>query len=277
MARFEYVNDTVQELYVQTYTVGKNEVEELKVLRQTTPPQVNDAGGIEWDIDEVALRFDSLVGTVPPMGVFLCGTEKIQYASITWLGVGAGTFRGCKRGWENTTAATHANNQEIYFADAFAYVNDPTTILANEETIAFDGLDRPGQLPETGVIYIGTEWIWYGGVAYTNVNKTAGNLLYCGRGYNNTTPAIHADNALIRFEHNFTHRENVALYNYAGGSDSVPIYYGYNPTIQNNGINGLALEFGDNVTIPLGPRIRIYAILDQNEMTPGTVAIAEWR
>jgi hypothetical protein len=282
MARFEKIGDSIQELYVQTYTVGSVEPKELRVLRQPTPAQV--AAG-DWAVDDVALGFTGLVGTIPPAGVFLCGSEKIQYGSITWTSSAVGTLNNCKRGWEGTTAAAHTAGDELFLGDAFAYLNDATGIDANDETIAFDGLDRPGQLPETGVIFIGSgqasegsEWVWYGGVTYTNNLKTAGNLLYCRRGYDGTTAQVHADNTLIRFEHIFKGREAVGIYNYAGDSTSEPLYYGFNPAIQNNGVNALALEHGADVTLRVGHQVRIYAILDGDEgSTTGTVAIAEWR
>ena len=274
MARFEYVNDTIQELYVQTYTATVHAPRELRVLRQTTAPQVNDGGGVQWSATATSLAFDTLVGTIPPSGVFLCGTEKIQYGGITWTSPAAGTFTSCKRGWESTTAATHANNTEIYFGDAFAWIN--TAVTDSVVTIPFVTLDRPNQIPETGIIFVGSEWIWYGGVTYTNVDKTAGNLLYCFRGYNGTTAAAHdgsVTNIPIRFEHIFTHRESVAIYSYAPASTG-RVYYGFNPTIKSDGTNGFPITFGDSVTIPLGCRNRVYIVYTA---TDGPVSIAEWR
>lgn len=269
MARFEYVNDTIQELYVQTYTITDDEIAELRTLKQTTSPTLT-AG---CDADDVSIAFTGLVGTLPPAGEFYCGTEKIQYGAITWTSATTGTFTSCKRGWESTTAAVHALGATCYFGDAFCLTNGAVAVDAT--TIAFDGLDRPGQLPETGVVTIGTEMIWYGGVTYTNSTKTAGNLLYCGRGYDNSTAAIQADNRLIRFEHIFTERESVGIYNYASDSEGdAPMYYGYNPTITNSGTNAWALAYGETDTVRLGCRNRIYAI---NGSGRGTVAIAEWR
>jgi hypothetical protein len=70
----------------------------------------------------------------------------------------------------------------------------------------------------------------------------------------------------------------VGIYNYAGDSTSEPVYYGFNPAITNDGINALAVEYGDDVTLRVGHQVRIYAILDSAEgSTTGTVAIAEWR
>jgi hypothetical protein len=157
--------------------------------------------------------------------------------------------------------------------------------LINATTIPFTTLDRPGvssgvgQVPETGVIFVENEWIWYGGITYTNADKTAGNLLYCSRGYNGTTAAAHdgsVTNIVIRFEHIFTERENVALYNYASGS-TYRIYYGFNPTISNTGTNAWYIDWLDSVTIPLGCRNRIYAIIATGGARSGPLAIAEWR
>jgi hypothetical protein len=276
MARFEYGNDTIQELYVQTYTASSTAVNELRVLRQPTAPDVL-AGG--WTATATTLGFDTLVGTLPPAGEFLVGTEKIQYGSITWTNSTTGTFNLCKRGWESTTAAIHAANAHIYFGDAFAWIN--TAVTDAVTTIPFVALDRPGQIPETGVIFVDTEWIYYGGLTYTNVNKTAGNLLYCFRGYNGTTAAAHdgsVTNIPIRFEHIFKEREYVSLHNYATGSEGVYLYYGFNPAITFDGDNALPLTFGDSVTLPLSCRNRIYvAIDDSTGRVTGPVAIAEWR
>jgi hypothetical protein len=280
MARFEYVNDTIQELYVQTFTasVTPGAIREARVLRQAVSPVV--AAG-NWTATATSLAFTTLTGTVPPAGVFLCGSEKIQYGAITWTSASAGTFTSCKRGWESTTAAIHNAAAPIYFGDAFALIN--TNVLINATTIPFVSLDRPGspvsQVPETGVIFVENEWIWYGGVSYTNNLKTAGNLLYCARGYNGTTAAAHdgsVTNIVIRFEHIFNHRENLALYNYASGS-TYRLFYGFNPTIDINGTNALPLNFNDSVTIPLGPRNRVYVIIETGGSATGPVAVAEWR
>jgi len=270
MARFEYPNETIQELYVQTYSITNAAISELRVLRQTTAPQVL-AGG--WTASATTLGFDSLAGTLPPAGVILCGTEKIQYGSITWnVNATSGTFNSCKRGWEGTTAAVHLATVPIYTGDAFALIATGG-IDGAVVTIPFTSLDRPGQVPETGIVMIGTEWVWYGGVTYTNTDKTAGNLLYCFRGYNGTAAAAALVNVPIRFEHIFLHRENVAIYNYT--ASPIPMYYGFNPTITTDGTNALPILFGESVTIPLGCRNRIYAI--SGEAAGGVVAIAEWR
>ena len=283
MARFEYVRNTISELYVQTITasVTPGAIREARVLRQNTSPVV--AAG-NWTATATTLGFSGLVGTLPPMGSFLCGTEKIQYGAITWTSATAGSFTTCKRGWESTTAAIHTAADPIYFGDAFAWIS--SNVLIGDVTIPFVRLDRPGspvaQVPETGVIFVGNEWIWYGGVTYTDANKTAGNLLYCFRGYNGSTAAAHdgsgviGNNIPIRFEHIFAHRENVALYNYASGS-TYWLYYGFNPTIDITGTNALPLAFNDSVTIPLGPRNRIYVIIGTGGSATGPVAIAEWR
>lgn len=275
MARFEYVNNTIQELYVQTYAITDSAIKELRVLRQTTNPQVLVGG---WTASATTLGFDTLVGTLPPAGVFICGTEKIQYGSITWnADAVSGTFNSCKRGWEGTTAAIHLENANIYFGDAFALNTQTAAAFTNAiTTIPFSGLDRPGQIPETGVVMVENEWIWYGGVNYTDINHTAGNLLYCFRGYNGTTAAAHAGDTTaltLRFEHIFKHRESVAIYNYT--ASPLPMYYGFNPTITNAGTNALPILYGESVTIPLGCTNRIYAI--SGERDGGVVAIAEWR
>lgn len=270
MARFEYARDTIQELYVQTYMVYANAIKELRVLRQPTSPLVL-AG--DWTATATSLGFDTLAGTIPPKGVFLCGTEKVQYGGITWTSTSAGTFTSCKRGWEGTTAAIHLASVPIYFADAFAWI--ATSISNSTTTIVFSSLDRPGQIPETGIIFTGNEWIYYGGVSYSDANKTAGSLLYCLRGYNGTTAAAHDGSTTaipIRFEDVFYQRENVALYNYSG-STSI-LHYGFNPTITAAGTNALPLAHSDSVVIPIGPSVRVYAI---NDSTSGIVAIAEWR
>jgi len=276
MARFEYVNDTIQELYVQTFTasVTPGAIREVRVLRQSVSPIV--AAG-NWSATAVTLGFTTLTGTVPPAGVFLCGTEKIQYGAITWTSATAGSFTSCKRGWEGTTAAIHLANVPIYWGDAFSLIN--TNVAINALTIPFISLDRPGQVPETGVVFIENEWVWYGGVTYTNVGKTAGNLLYCFRAYDGTTAAAHngtVNNIPIRFEHIFNHRENVALYNYASNS-TFNLFYGFNPTIDINGTNALPLAFNESVVIPLGPRNRVYVIIQVGGRATGPVAVAEWR
>ena len=275
MARFEYANETIQELYVQTYSITNAAISELRVLRQTTAPQVL-AGG--WTASATTLGFDTLAGTLPPAGVILVGTEKIQYGSITWnANATSGTFNACKRGWESTTAAIHVATTPIYTGDAFALDTSTAAVFTNAiTTIPFSSLDRPGQIPETGVVMIETEWIWYGGVTYTNQEKTAGNLLYCFRGYNGTAAAAHDGSVTaipFRFEHVFLHRENVAIYNYT--ASPLPMYYGFNPTITTTGVNALPILYGASVTIPLGCRNRIYAI--SGEAAGGVVAIAEWR
>ena len=273
MARFEYGNETIQELYVQTYSLTNSAIKELRVLRQTTYPVV--AAG-NWTATAVTLGFSGLVGTLPPAGEFLCGTEKIQYGAITWTSPTAGSFTSCKRGWEGTTAAIHNNPAPVLFGDAFAWDTSTAAVFTDAvTTIPFSSLDRPGQIPETGVVMIETEWIWYGGVTYTNNTKTAGNLLYCLRGYNGTTPAAHDGSVTaipFRFEHIFAHREYVGIYNYI--ASAVPVYFGYNPTITNTGTNALFVDYDEGVTIPLGARNRVYGI---SSSTTGTVAIAEWR
>jgi hypothetical protein len=275
MARFQYVNDTIQELFVQTFTITNTRINEIRVLRQSTAPRVPIAG---WTAAATSLAFENLVGTVPPAGVFLCGTEKIQYGAITWTSATAGTFTSCKRGWESTTAAIHTMQAPIYFGDAFALSTAAAATFTNAlTTIPFSSLDRPGQIPETGVVMIELEWIWYGGVTYTNDAKTAGNLLYCFRGYNGTAPAAHAGDVTpipFRFEHIFKHRENVALYNYASSTAATPMYYGFNPTLGFDGTNGLPILFGESVTIPLSPRVRLFVC---NGVASGPVALAEWR
>lgn len=276
MARFMYGNDTIQELYVSTITasVTPGACREARVLRQSVSPVV--AAG-DWTATATSLGFTTLTGTIPPMGTFQVGSEKINYNAITWTSTSAGTFTGCKRGWESTTAAIHLAAVPIYFGDAFALIT--TNVLINATTIPFTTLDRPGQIPETGIIFVENEWIWYGGVTYTNATKTAGNLLYCGRAYNGTTAAAHngtVTNIAIRFEHIFVHRENVALYNYASGS-TYHLYYGFNPTIDITGTNALPLGFNESVTIPLGPRNRVYVIIETGGSATGPVAVAEWR
>lgn len=281
MARFQYVNDTIQELYVQTFTITNTRINEIRVLRQSTTPRVPIAG---WTAVATSLDFSNLVGTVPPAGVFLCGSEKIQYGAITWTSATAGTFTTCKRGWESTTAAAHTMQNPIYFGDAFAACTTAAATFTNAlTTIPFSSLDRPGQIPETGVVMIELEWIWYGGVSYTDANKTAGNLLYCFRGYNGTAPAAHDGSTLIpipfRFEHIFKHRENVALYNYATTTAANVLYYGFNPTIGFDGTNALPLLFGESVTIPLSPTVRLFVTNGGSQLSAlsGPVALAEWR
>ncbi len=274
MARFQYVNDTVQELYVQTYQLQSTAIKELKTLRQLSNPEVND-GGSGWSATATSLAFDSLEGTIPPAGVFLCGDEKIQYGSITWISPTEGTFENCKRGWENTTPAYHANNTQIYFGDAFAQI--VTLVSDSTTTIPFVNLDRPGQIPETGVVFIESEWIFYGGVTYTNNTKTAGNLLYCLRGYNGTSAAAHNGSTtpiIVRFEHNFKHREFVSLYNYI--DSNATLYYGFNPTITNTGTNAFDVGYGESETLKLGSNVRIFGIHNASNVS-GIVTIAEWR
>jgi len=300
MARFEYVNDTIQELFVQTHTVYNNAIREVRALVQAdgstyVAPTCNGA----WAATDTTLAFTGLTGSIPPMGTFLVpaydpgtgvllGFEKIQYGAISWTAgsTSAGNFTSCKRGWEGTTAYAHANGNPLYWGDAFAQFS--TTLGAGVVTIPFTTLDRPGigamglgQIPETGIVQIENERIWYGAVQYTNAEKTAGNLLYCFRGYNGSTDAAHTINATVTaipivFEHVFVERENFAIYNYASGS-TYRIFYGFNPTITNTGTNALPIEFNDYELIPVGGRVRVYVIITSGGNASGPVAIAEWR
>jgi len=70
---------------------------------------VNNGGG--WGDSDTDLVFDSLAdGWLPDMGTIICETEQIFYRGITWTSDTEGTLHNCERGYNSTTAATHADD-----------------------------------------------------------------------------------------------------------------------------------------------------------------------
>ena len=75
-------------------------------------------------------------------------------------------------------------------------------INATAATVPFDGLTG-GEMPNRGVVLVGTEYIRYTGITRASQTATAGTLTGCTRGYFGTTAAIGADNADMNLSSRF--------------------------------------------------------------------------
>ena len=60
-------------------------------------------------------------------GYIMIGTEIISYAAGG--GATAGTFTGCSRGCFGTTAATHAENDDIYILNTLIFAASPVGLI----------------------------------------------------------------------------------------------------------------------------------------------------
>lgn len=266
---YEYNRDVLNLLNMRTIALDDAVIKELTAFRALST-LVNEPANLT--AVQTTVPFDTMTGNVANMGYICIDTEIIQYTGVSWGLAGVGTLTGCKRGFWGTTAAIHLNNAPIYFGSAFSVVGvgGITDIVL---TIPFTGLCFNDSIPESGVIRIQNELIWYGGVTFTDVGKTAGTFNYCFRGYDGTTAAAHAAGLAIAVEARMTSREKVAIINYS--SSTFSLYVGYNPTITRGGTNAMQLDYGVLNVFDLDSNARLYGILSVGGT--GDILIAEYR
>lgn len=88
---------------------------------------INDVAGI--DADDETIPYDGEVGTFPTSGTAYVGTEQISYTGKT-----ATNLTGVTRGINDTTAAAHADDVEIYASKVMANGNDVRVYVDGVET-----------------------------------------------------------------------------------------------------------------------------------------------
>jgi hypothetical protein len=277
--RWEYVRDTIQEMYINTVTINNDitKIKELKALK-AVGTTINMGGNLQ--IADTAVVFNNLVGNIPTKGLIDIEGEQLQYTGITWTGAGAGSLTGLKHGMNGTTKAIHTNGTLIQFGPIRATL--ATTINNNIiGSIYFTGLTAP--IPSSGVISMRNdggnviEDIAYHHVHYTNAEKTAGHLAYNQRGYNNTTAAAHTAAATMSlvWEMKVLHREGVRVYNNIGSGDV--IYVGFQPSIDDGtGFNGIPVEYLESITLPVDETVRIFA-MTEHAVASGAITVVEYK
>jgi len=269
LGRYEYVRDTIQELQIASITVGDTTVvKELTAFRSY--------GTVSHGIihaDHTSIEFHTMTGNIPDKGLVILEDEIIQYIAVTWGVAGAGTLTGCKRGFNGTTAAAHAADLGMYFGSAFAVipVGGITDVVV---TIPFSGLSFNDSIPESGVVQIADEFVFYGGVTFTNADKTAGTLNYCKRAWDGSTNVAHLAGVHIAFEIKMDARERVIIQNNIASGYS--LFIGYNPAINHHGVNAFKLAFGESVTLWVDQNTKIYAIHEASGGS-GNVVVTEYR
>jgi len=272
---YGYVNDTIQESYVQSFTIDDTTVQEISALWFPTLTEY-DGGGLT--ATNPIVHFDLMVGNIPPEGLVLMEDEIIRYTGVTFAAVGVGDLTGCLRGALGSTKATHVNDTKMFFGSAFATI--ALGINAAAVTIQFSGLSKEDSLPETGVVQIrdaatNNEYVLYGGLIYSNAEKTAGYLTNCSRAYQGApAAAVHAAGVALIFERRFFRREVATIYNNI--ATNVKLWVGHNLSLTNAGVNGVPILYGQSESFWLGSDPRFYVILEARGGS-GNITIAEWR
>lgn len=125
------------------------------------------------------------------------GTIKIEAEEITYTGMTGGTFTGCARGQNGTTAASHNNNTSVYCSRLWPV--PVTTTLSGDHTSGDTTLTVASTanflaptptIPFT--IVIDTEALRYGSMTATTFVTTSGD-----RGYFGTVAAAHSNGVVV--------------------------------------------------------------------------------
>ena len=143
------------------------------------------------------------VAGLPAAGVVSIGNELIAYSSISGL-----NLEGCARGYFGTTNAGAAQGATVNLVglvypaslqstlDLFVAINNFATTLPNyigssDTAIA---ITASTGLPASGILSIDQECIFYGYINTSGQYPVLENVI---RGFDNTTPSIHAANAVV--------------------------------------------------------------------------------
>lgn len=135
---------TITRISVSTYATIPNKIQQARPIQiwiqrynnQITPTglTVDQAGGMAIGATQVTL--DSVVG-LPATGFIKLDNEIINYGYIS-----GNTLYNCFRGQQNTTAATHADNTAVYWAQLPAVTVWPTPDAAQSYQLAYWRLRR---------------------------------------------------------------------------------------------------------------------------------------
>lgn len=266
-ARFEWNRDVKKEMYIRTTSMTETSIYKLDSLKCNC--LVNNGSNITATATSIA--FDTFTGQIADNGIIIIDDEHIRYAGITWSSAVAGTFINCMRGFNGTTAATHLNNAPIHYISGTALLNDADDISDSDTSIVFDNLITDKELPNSGIITIGDEDIYYSSITYSNTLYTTGTFTDCVRGMNGTTAAAHSNNAMIYFGVNVPYRTGIKIYNNLG----VSMYIGYTSDITNAGKKSTLLTDTSNVELNVSPAVEVFAIAASSNS--GTVNFYEYR
>lgn len=135
---------TITRISVSTYATIPNKIQQARPIQvwiqrynnqiTATTSTVNQIGGISSSATEIPLN--TVVG-LPASGFIKIGNEIINYGYIS-----GNTLYNCFRGQNNTTAASHANNAAVYWAQLPAITLWPTPDAAQSYIFAYWRLRR---------------------------------------------------------------------------------------------------------------------------------------
>jgi hypothetical protein len=135
---------TITRISVSTYATLPNKLQQARPIQvwiqrynnQITPTglTVDQVGGMSASATQVTL--DSVVG-LPATGFIKLDNEIINYGYIS-----GNTLYNCFRAQQNTTAATHADNTDVYWAQLPAITVWPTPDAAQSYQFAYWRLRR---------------------------------------------------------------------------------------------------------------------------------------
>ena len=117
---------TITQISVSTYATIPNKIQQARPIQvwfqryngQNSPTGLTLSGAISSTVDQITLS--STVG-LPASGFVKIDNEIINYSYIS-----GNTLFNCFRGQQNTTAASHANNAAVYWAQVPAVTVWPT-------------------------------------------------------------------------------------------------------------------------------------------------------
>jgi hypothetical protein len=117
---------TITQISVSTYATIPNKIQQARPIQvwfqryngQNSPTGLTLSGAISSTVDQITLN--SVVG-LPASGFVKIDNEIINYSYIS-----GNTLFNCFRGQQNTTAASHANNAAVYWAQVPAVTVWPT-------------------------------------------------------------------------------------------------------------------------------------------------------
>ena len=130
-------------------------------------------------------------------------------------------------------------------------LNNGGPLTATARQIPFDFL--VGNIPNSGVISIGAEYIRYASVTW--VTALTGTLNECTRGFDSTIAVAHADLSNISHTNLFTYRDKLVIYNYTGAD----IFVGSNANITGS-INSGTIADGVEYGVWLSPNVDLWVL-----------------
>jgi hypothetical protein len=133
---------TITQISVSTYATIPNKIQQARPIQvwfqryngQNSPTGLTLSGAISSTVDQITLS--STVG-LPASGFVKIDNEIINYSYIS-----GNTLFNCFRGQQNTTAASHANNAAVYWAQVPAVTVWPTPDGAQQYQFVYWRLRR---------------------------------------------------------------------------------------------------------------------------------------